>query len=207
VLTDELAVQITDDFMVGTSLSAIARKLDVPYNRLMNWIKDNPSLKSAIDAARAMRALHYEDVAMEHGLSQPGKDDAAGARLAFETAKWQTEVSDPSRFGKKTTIQGDAANPVRIVISTGFPPPLPHQQHPTLGSDGLIAHKNPMPPVERTPLKEREVIEAVGVPVQAAVDSEPDPFENPIPEQARRNLASQGINTQEELNPEAGLTR
>jgi hypothetical protein len=47
------------------------------------------------------------------------------ARLQMDNYKWRAEVSDPSTYGKKTTISGDKDNPIQFTIITGVPQPDP----------------------------------------------------------------------------------
>lgn len=136
--TPELADKILGWYIEGNTMAAIARKSEMPaYSTLINWARTHDEFRRKLQAAREVRALHFEDAALEAGTERPSKDDVPGARLAFDAYKWAAEVNDPSRYGKKTTISGDSEKPLTFIIHTGFPELTPEQRSPKLGVDGL----------------------------------------------------------------------
>lgn len=140
LFTEVLAERISDLLVEGNTLAAISRMPEMPaYNTIFRWMKNQPTFRQQIKAARELRALHFEDQAIEVGTSQPEKDDVPGARLAAETFWKAAEVNDPTVYGKRTTVQGDASKPITFLIQTGFSePPTGYQKPPELGPDGLI---------------------------------------------------------------------
>lgn len=135
----ELANKITDMYMQGTSLAAIARLEGMPsYQTILRWVKENDECKKLFQGARYSRALHFEDVAIEATQNAQTKEEAITGRLKFDGAVWAAQVNDPGTYAKKTTVSGDASNPVQIVVLTGVPAPMAHQKQAELGADGLI---------------------------------------------------------------------
>lgn len=143
-----IAKKMVELYMEGFSFTKICERPDMPSLSSFNrWLANNKEFKTRIMAAREARrearAIHYEDKAIEAAESAVDKDDAPAARLRFDAYKWGAEVNDPSKYGKKVTHAGDSGNPIKFVISTGFPEPNEFQKHPELGQDGLIK-KNPV---------------------------------------------------------------
>ena len=134
--TENLAKRIAENYAEGKSLAAISRLAEMPaYSTLLRWVKENSVLRAALEGVRQVRALHFEDRALEVCEEATGKD---ADRLKFEGNKWAAEVNDPARYGKKVTHSGDASNPITIQVITGFGEPNEFQRPPKLGADGLI---------------------------------------------------------------------
>jgi hypothetical protein len=120
-----------DLYIGGDSLLAISAREEMPaYSTLMRWLKDNESFRKALDAAREVRAVHFEERALEAAEAARDKDDVPAARLKFDAAVWAAGVHHPERYGKKTTIAGDAKRPVVFRIATGVPDPAPAALEP-----------------------------------------------------------------------------
>ena len=135
----ELAQAITDRYQAGESLCSISKDDEMPpYSEMLRWAKENECFRDLLEGARKTRGLDFEERAIEAAAEVHDKDDVPAARLKFDAYKWGAEVSDPARYGKKTTLTGDAGNPLQFIISTGFPEPNAAQQPPKLQSDGLI---------------------------------------------------------------------
>lgn len=142
----DIAESIADYFTQGRSLSAIAKIDGMPsYGAIMRWYQTNKDFRKLIDDSRATRALFHEEEAIgavDTALDSDDKDRVALARLRFDTHTWAAGINDATRFGKKTTIEGNADKPITFVIKTGIPDPLPHQVQPELGADGMVKKKD-----------------------------------------------------------------
>jgi hypothetical protein len=137
--SDEKATAIVDHFTEGKSLFRISHEAGMPsYGTILRWLHGNKPFRDRLNAAREVRAIHFEEQALDAAENVSDKDEVPAARLKFDAMKWAAEVNDAARFGKRTTIAGDQNNPVQFIISTGFPDLLPEQKQPKLGSDGLI---------------------------------------------------------------------
>lgn len=135
----KLARRISQLYLEGYPVSEICKMKDMPNERTFyRWMREKGEFRELINGARESRAVRYEDKAIQAAEQVDNKEDVPAARLKFDAYKWAAEVNDPSRYGKKTTISGDASAPIKFIISTGFPEPSLAQQHPKLGSDGLI---------------------------------------------------------------------
>ncbi len=137
--SQEIADHIVDLYASGESLASIARMSGMPsYQSIMQWVRRVDKFREDLQAVKETRALHYEEKAIEVATASMGKDDVPAARLAFDALRWGAEVNAPHVYGKKTTIQGDFKNPIQIVVSTGVPQPLPHQQATELTEVGIL---------------------------------------------------------------------
>ena len=140
--SEDLATKVAELYMEGESLLAISRHAGMPaYGTLINWASNNATFREKLNSAREMRAFYFEEAARAAAESVSEKDDVPAARLKFDAYKWSAEVNDPGRYAKKTTLSGDAQNPIRFNVTTGFPEPNEFQTAPELGPDGLIVRK------------------------------------------------------------------
>jgi hypothetical protein len=122
--TPEIAARIADHYVSGLSLKKISEQDGMPcYSTILRWHHEYREFQKMIENAAITRARHFEEVALEAGLSFPDKNDEPGARLAFNASVWAAGVNDPGKYGKKTQISGDAKNPVIIQVVTGVSPP------------------------------------------------------------------------------------
>lgn len=143
--TPDLADRILELFLGGSSLLAISKLPEMPaYATFFKWFVEHPEFKEKIQVAREMRALAFEEMALEMGASLPDAREVPGARLAFDTYKWLAEVNDPSRYGKRMQVSAHSEKSVTFIISTGFPDLTPEQRQPLIGRDGLI-QRTPIP--------------------------------------------------------------
>lgn len=139
--TPELAERIYDMYVGGMSLHAISCEDGLPsYGSILRWFKEKAEFRELIENGRALRALHHEEEALRHAESAFDKDDVPAARLKFDAHVWAAEVNDPSRYGKKTTVQGDPNRPIVFQISTGVPE-RPDQTIIELNPDGTVKEK------------------------------------------------------------------
>lgn len=145
----DLAVQIAALYAEGRSLYSISQMSGMPaYATLQDWAKYKTEFREALSAMREIRALHFEDAAIAAAESAGHPADVPAARLKAETYWKAAEVNDPARYGKKVTHAGDASNPIKIVVHTGWTEPLNEfQKSPELGADGLII-RPPQPVIE-----------------------------------------------------------
>lgn len=151
----DLAVQIAAQYAEGRSLHKISQVPGMPaYATLQDWAKYKPEFREALSAMREIRALHFEDAAIEAAEGVECPADVPAARLKAEMYWKAAEVNDPARYGKKVTHAGDASNPIKIVVHTGWTEPLNEfQKSPELGADGLIIRPS-KPVIEIKPEKE-----------------------------------------------------
>ena len=133
----ELAERMAELYCSGYSIKKIAEEPGMPaYGTILRWVQSYPEFKSLIDAARAVRALHYEEEAIAAAQEPTNKDDVPAANLKFTAYKWGSEVNDPCRYGKKVTHEGNADKPITFIINTGVP--QSEQKAPEIDATGLI---------------------------------------------------------------------
>lgn len=123
-LSPEIEDTILERYEGGLSFSRIGAMEDMPtYQTILRRIRNNEEFRKKVEASRAVRALHFEEQALEVADPALSKDEVPAARLAFDANVWAAEVNDPTRYGKKTTIAGDRNNPIAFTILTGVPQP------------------------------------------------------------------------------------
>ncbi len=156
--SEQVAGAIHDLYLAGWSLHKISAIEGMPaYGTLLKWYKDNRDFRLLIDGARATRALHHEQEAMKAVEDAKVPGDVPVARLKFDAHVWAAEVNDPSKFGKKTTIQGDPNRPIVFQISTGVPE-SDNKRTLELNADGTVKENI----IDVTP----EPVAELGVPSQ-----------------------------------------
>ena len=140
--SEELALQICDEYLTGKTLAEIGRTPGFPpAKQIYRWLQTLDTFREKIERTRASRGIVLEDKILE-GIDTPiGKDDVGSERLRFDRLRWLAEVNDPARYGKKVTHAGDSSKPIQFIINTGFPPPNEWQTPPKLGVDGLIVRE------------------------------------------------------------------
>jgi hypothetical protein len=132
----DIVLRIAALYSTGMSLYQISRQAEMPrYQSLLGWVKKHDELREALDAVRALRALHFEDKALTVAEEACGKD---ADRIRLDAFKWAAEVNDPSRYGKRTVTHEGSGGGTTIIVNTGFGEPNDWQKPPRLGADGLI---------------------------------------------------------------------
>ena len=118
----EICDKLLAYYVEGNSLLKISKMEGMPgYATIMRWLRDHPDFKKQYDNARELRAIHYEEKALEAAEDAKWKDDTPAQRLKFDAYKWAAEVHDGTRYGKKTTVQGDPNKPITFTVVTGVP--------------------------------------------------------------------------------------
>lgn len=111
-LADSICLQLAD----GQSLRAICAADGMPDRAtVMRWQASNPEFATKCARAREAQADHlFEGMAeIENGVLS-GAVDAQAARVVLSSQQWRASKLRPKVYGDKTTLAGDAANPVAI---------------------------------------------------------------------------------------------
>jgi len=136
--TLEMQAAIEDYYASGLSLHAIAAMDGMPsYGMILRWVKEDAGLRQALEGARVVRALHFEEEALRAAEAAIDKDDVPAARLKFDGYVWGAKVNNPDRYGNKTQLSGDPDRPLTFNISTGVPI-SENDKAIELNSDGTI---------------------------------------------------------------------
>lgn len=154
--TPEIREAICDMYIAGKSLHAISAIEGMPsYGSILRWMKECEDFRKAIEAARLLRATHFEEMALEAAHEPNDKDDVPAARLRYDANVWAAEVNNPQQYGKKTTVQGDASRPIVFQVSTGVPTKS-DEKTIELNPDGTIkqdVQKLDTPTTDLTPIQ------------------------------------------------------
>lgn len=163
--SEELGRDILDLYVEGHSLQAISLRDGMPsYLTILRWARELDGFHEEFERARAVRAIHMEEQALQLAEDHIGKNEAPGAKVRFEIFKWAAEVGDAGRFGKKVTVAGDSARPIVFKVVTGVPAPETPQIK--LDKSGMII------PAEVIPVKQavKEVLEPSPPPEESLFD-------------------------------------
>lgn len=135
----DLAERILDRYISGTSLHKLAQDPGMPsYATLLRWVKDHPEFAPEFEKARLLRAVHFEEKAIQAAESATSPQDTPAERLRYDAYRWAAEVSDGARYGKKVTHSGDPDRPIIFQVTTGVPAPLPPPQEITEAAQEVI---------------------------------------------------------------------
>lgn len=142
----DIANRILDQYILGKSLSSICRQAEMPsYGTVMLWAKDHPEFSKLIAIARKVRAIGYEDKAIEEAELLDDPRMVGVAKLKIDTFWKAAEVGNPDVYGKKVSHSGsiDQTGKVVIQVITGFGPLNENLQFPKLNADGTIEKAPP----------------------------------------------------------------
>jgi len=116
-----LADRVASLVQGGATFTDVAKIEGMPPARvLMKWMTDKPNFREKVQLAKKIAAENAAQDAVNRALTEPGKDEVAGVKLAVETLKWQAEKLDPENWGSKVKISGDAQAPLQLIIDTGI---------------------------------------------------------------------------------------
>jgi len=121
--SDELAERICEQLADGQSLRAICAADGMPdRTTVMRWQASNPEFATKCARAREAQADHlFEGMAeIESGVLS-GAVDAQAARVVLSSQQWRASKLRPKVYGDKTTLSGDADNPVALTIQWAQP--------------------------------------------------------------------------------------
>jgi hypothetical protein len=122
--TFELGQMISGKVREGMTITAITRELTgITAGMVYRWRTQHPDFSHALKEARLDRAHHFHDRIIDeiNECDNLQKEDVPAKKLKIDTLKWAAEKNNPKEYGAKTTISGDADNPIGLtVISTGI---------------------------------------------------------------------------------------
>lgn len=130
-ICDQLA---TTSFGIGTILKNKYEGFNLPsYSTIMLWLEEDQKLSDRYARGKEAQAdymademLDISDNASNDWMERAGKDgDNLGwqvngehvqrSRLRIETRKWLASKLKPKKYGDKTTLAGDADNPITVL--------------------------------------------------------------------------------------------
>lgn len=118
----DVAARILDCYIEGKSLPSIAALEGFPsYGTILRWLHTHDEFRTEFEKARTLRAINFEEKAIEAAEEPVNKDDVPQATLKVNTYKWAAETNGPERYGKKMTVQGDSTKPVVFQVISGVP--------------------------------------------------------------------------------------
>lgn len=94
----------------GKSKLAAIKELNLEYATVRKWVQGNEEFELALKQAEKDRADYIGEEAL-----QIARLEGDSGRLLELAA-----IGDPDKFGKKTKLLGDAANPIQFIIETGI---------------------------------------------------------------------------------------
>ena len=89
----------------GQSQASIADAMDVTRMMITRYISSNKHLRTAIDAAKKIRAEAYAEQSLD--IADNCVPEAAAVRkagLRIDTRKWLAAIDDPNRYGNRPQV-------------------------------------------------------------------------------------------------------
>lgn len=108
----------------GSSLRQAAISADIPYNKLLQWLRNSPDFKSGYQESLEFRAhsLHHEAISafdrIADGTEPMTKEELDRERTVVDIALKLAKLDNPKQYGDK--VQFDSTHKA-IVIITGVP--------------------------------------------------------------------------------------
>jgi len=110
----------------GEYYQDIAQEHGVSRHALMNWLGSHEDIYAGAREARADKLAEdiitiADDTSRDTYIDENGKERTdsevvARSRLRVDSRKWLASKMLPKKYGDKTTIAGDADNPLSILI-------------------------------------------------------------------------------------------
>lgn len=105
---EALLDHIVELVSTGGSMMEYAKKHDIPYSTLNEWIKRNPNYNARYAAARINRAeWHVQDIENLMDEVRQDKLDPAKARVIAENKRWVASRMDPHLWGDKIEVNAN----------------------------------------------------------------------------------------------------
>lgn len=110
--------QICEHVASGESLNSFCKAKGFAYVTVLDWINVDDSRSEKYAHARETRAdLVFEslDDVSDQAARAKSAVTVAGLRLKADNIKWKLARMAPKKYGDRTTLAGDAENPLAIL--------------------------------------------------------------------------------------------
>jgi len=107
---------ICNDIIEGTTYRQIAAKHGVGLATLALWMESNPERSRACAKAREISAQTCDERALQGISDAKDKFQLDKAKEEAIHLRWRAKSVNPKRYGDKTTLAGDAENPLVMTL-------------------------------------------------------------------------------------------
>ncbi len=122
-LSQTLAEVICSHIAEGMGLVKVCHLPGMPsYTTLCKWRRHHEWFATMVNDALKDRSDYIADSIVDiiDSTSVHTPEDLGVLKEKVAALKWTAEKNHPDRYGSKTKVVGDATQPVKIVIETGF---------------------------------------------------------------------------------------
>ena len=115
--TDEIADEICGLLAEGLSLVKICKLERMPHRAtVIRWMGENADFATKCARVRegAQSDYVFDDIARIEDGVESGQIDPNAARVLISSKQWRAAKLAPKKYGDKTTIAGDAENPIAV---------------------------------------------------------------------------------------------
>ena len=102
----------------GESLNSFCSERGFAYVTVLDWINSNPARSENYAHAREAREetmFDSLDIVSDEAAAAETAVQVAGLRLKADNIKWKLARMAPKKYGDRTTLAGDAENPLAIL--------------------------------------------------------------------------------------------
>jgi len=101
-----MADKIYDGIAMGRSLTSLCQELDIGYNTVVVWLREDNDFRSNYARAREEQAHFYCDQITDIAEECPTTNEAVQrARLEIDTKKWKMSKLLPKKYGDKIAVE------------------------------------------------------------------------------------------------------
>ncbi len=120
VYTPEIEEEILQRLASGESLRAICQSEHMPSDfTVRSWVIDNKEgISSRYSRARAIGVDALRDKTLAEAEMKLDPQDIPAAQLKWRARTWHMAKMRPEKYGDRTVLAGDSANPLTITLAT-----------------------------------------------------------------------------------------
>lgn len=105
---------LADEIALGNSIPEACANLNLDYNEVLSFKRNNPDFASLLEQARKDRADTMHEMVLMEGRQ------AIDEKVRIETYKYMADKGNPESYGNRTKITGDKNSPLTFLLDTGI---------------------------------------------------------------------------------------
>ena len=120
VLDSGTKKRVLDYALEGKTITAIAGEIGRSKRVLYTWLASHHEFRAEFEGRRKVAAYRFEEQMEDLVEKTSKKSHVTVNKFKFDALKQLGEISNPARFGKKTTLEGNSDKPLKIIFDTGI---------------------------------------------------------------------------------------
>lgn len=105
---------LADEIALGNSIPEACENLNLCYNEVLSFKRENKEFASLLEEARRDRADTMHEMVLIEGRK------AIDEKVRIETYKYMADKGNPESYGNRTKITGDKNSPLTLLLDTGI---------------------------------------------------------------------------------------